>query len=363
MFIIDACRIRSGGGVVHALQIIESAVKLEIPFIAYVSAEVYSSASDIAINSGCLRCAPSGYKSLFWQFFFLPFIVGFNKRLITLDSASVCPISSYIAIHQDLYAFEYDLYKNRLTYKVKFVSLFNRFTLSRAQKCVFQTKHAYNIVSNSTSISSYAIIPHGANPFFDNLSFNKIKPINISNEKSLPIKKLLSVGPLFPYKDYLYVLEVLALLRDDGFNFTYTIVGGVGDNSYYEEVKRKIHQLNLNCHVELVGKCDLTEVKGYYLDSDILIFSSLCETFGITILESLQFRLPIVANDTPSNREILTVGGEFYNNNDFNSLKLFLENIFISENFSLLAIAQHENLSRFSWENITKDFWIYVNNI
>jgi glycosyltransferase involved in cell wall biosynthesis len=41
-----------------------------------------------------------------------------------------------------------------------------------------------------------------------------------------------------------------------------------------------------------------------YLDSDIFIFPSLTESFGFPLAEAMSYGLPIVAADTPVNREI-----------------------------------------------------------
>ncbi len=54
-----------------------------------------------------------------------------------------------------------------------FVKFFNKFTLNRAQECVFQTKHAYDVVSRLFKIRSYTIIPHGPNPSFNNFALKK----------------------------------------------------------------------------------------------------------------------------------------------------------------------------------------------
>jgi len=79
--------------VVHALQIFESENSSGLPFVAYVSDEIYLTTSDKLLSCGKLHRMPPGLFSFFWQFFILPIIVGFNKRLITIDSASVRPIS------------------------------------------------------------------------------------------------------------------------------------------------------------------------------------------------------------------------------------------------------------------------------
>lgn len=180
--------------------------------------------------------------------------------------------------------------------------------MNRAQKCVIQTKHAYDVVSRLFKIRSYTIISHGPNPSFNDFAFNKNTSDDdfngLLNEECSTSIKFLSVGPFFPYKDYLYVLEVLALLGDDGFDFSYTIVGGIGDGHYYRGVKEKIGNLNLSLYVKLVGNCSLSQVKDYCINSDILIFSSLCETFWITILEALQ-----AFSEVESTRlKLLTIG-------------------------------------------------------
>jgi glycosyltransferase involved in cell wall biosynthesis len=41
-----------------------------------------------------------------------------------------------------------------------------------------------------------------------------------------------------------------------------------------------------------------------YLDSDIFVFPSLTESFGFPMAEAMSYGLPIVASDTPVNREI-----------------------------------------------------------
>lgn len=103
---------------VHALQILESANSSGLPFVARVSDEIYLTISDELFSCGNFHRILSGLFSFFRQFVILPIIVGFNERLITIDSASVCPISSFVAVHQDLYAFEYDLYQKSLLSKV-----------------------------------------------------------------------------------------------------------------------------------------------------------------------------------------------------------------------------------------------------
>lgn len=56
--------------------------------------------------------------------------------------------------------------------------------------------------------------------------------------------------------------------------------------------------------VEFVGPLGLREVSTLYRESDIMIFPSLAESYGYPMPEAMSYGLPIVAADTPVNREI-----------------------------------------------------------
>ncbi len=59
--------------------------------------------------------------------------------------------------------------------------------------------------------------------------------------------------------------------------------------------------------VEFVGPLDWQQTQDLYQDTDIFVFPSLIESFGYPMAEAMAYGLPIVAADTPVNREI---GGE-----------------------------------------------------
>ncbi len=56
--------------------------------------------------------------------------------------------------------------------------------------------------------------------------------------------------------------------------------------------------------VEFVGPLDKEQTHRLYQEGDIFVFPSLCESFGHPMVEAMAHGLPVVAADTPVNREI-----------------------------------------------------------
>jgi glycosyltransferase involved in cell wall biosynthesis len=56
--------------------------------------------------------------------------------------------------------------------------------------------------------------------------------------------------------------------------------------------------------VEFLGPLQAGQVEELYRQGDVFVFPSLCESFGHPMVEAMAHGLPIVASDTPVNREI-----------------------------------------------------------
>ncbi len=70
------------------------------------------------------------------------------------------------------------------------------------------------------------------------------------------------------------------------------------------DILERARQLGLGEAIENVGETDTTEISMLYDSLDIFAFPSLVESFGFPLVEGMAKGLPIIAADTPSNREI-----------------------------------------------------------
>ena len=95
--------------------------------------------------------------------------------------------------------------------------------------------------------------------------------------KSSNIMEVLYVGRLEEYKGIKIALDAFKLLPEDRYHFTVC-----GDGSL-----KKYVQDNMPKNSKLVSNADDLSLQAIYRRSDILVFPSLTETFGLVVLEAL----------------------------------------------------------------------------
>lgn len=101
------------------------------------------------------------------------------------------------------------------------------------------------------------------------------------SQKSKPI--FMTTGRLHWKKGLVQTLEALAILKTQGLDFTYKIVG---EGSEYERIAFAAYQLGLNDHVQFLGKLNHGEVKKELEKVDIYLQYSIQEGFCNAVLEA-----------------------------------------------------------------------------
>ncbi len=102
--------------------------------------------------------------------------------------------------------------------------------------------------------------------------------------------------------------------------------------------------------LENVGELQSNAISALYDSLDIFVFPSLVESFGLPLVEALAKRLPIVAADTPGNREIAGNAGLFFapTNSDLLAAIIgeIIDNASLREAKSAASLRRAQN---FSW--------------
>lgn len=93
------------------------------------------------------------------------------------------------------------------------------------------------------------------------------------------------------------------------------------------------------------------EVADLYAAADIFVFPSLAESFGFPMAEAMQYGLPIVAADTPVNREVCGDGAVYFNPLSAEDLASQLQRLAADPDLRqrLGARGQEEAAARFRW--------------
>ena len=135
---------------------------------------------------------------------------------------------------------------------------------------------------------------------------NGIKWLNIKNlrlnKKKKDKLKLLFVGRLEERKGLLFLINSLVIYKKKFKEKFILNVVGKGDNRKYKDVVKK---LNLEKEITFQGYLSDEELNNYYRNSDIFIIPSQMEGFGLTILEAIQFGIPIIGTNRGAIPEIL----------------------------------------------------------
>ncbi len=165
--------------------------------------------------------------------------------------------------------------------------------------------------------TQFSVLPHAFNP------------IALAGEWTEPLRayfarlpedavKLLYVGHILPYKDLLFMLDAFAAASKQSTKPLYWFLTIAEEDwpAGYAAFVAKVEQMQLTERVFLLGKVPGPVVGTLYQACDIVLFTSLCESFGWPLLEATSLAKPLLAVDVPLNRELAGNGAYYYRHGD-----------------------------------------------
>jgi glycosyltransferase involved in cell wall biosynthesis len=369
--VIDASRNRSGGSIVYLINFIKN-LNLDFTKIEKVILFSYKSLlKQIPNRSFLIKYShPFLEKNilfqLIWQMICLPIFLKKNNNniLFTTDATSVCKYKPSIVFNQDILGFDrevlkqipFGLFKIRI-YLIKLVQIF---AMNNACKVIFLSKFSKKVISSYLKKNvDYEIIYHGIDEKLLKLGQKKIDKAPWDYKKKDKIQ-LIYVSPLDPYKNHLTVAKAYFRLKKKYTNLEIKFVGSYKHNiKLYNNI---ISGVSLVTQKNFVGEVSHKKVLNYIYNSDIYIFASSSETFGISLVEGMALGLPIVCSNKSSLPEILKDGGIYFNPNNDYQLAYQIEKFIKNKNFRKIKSKRALNLSsQYRWDYNVKQFCNLVN--
>ena len=173
-------------------------------------------------------------------------------------------------------------------------------------------KYAKKIVNSVKKLNYFVLVSNDLKEFYSNeLKDTNCKCIYIPNTldfisdkvSTLKEKRIISVGRLSKEKGYLDLLEMSKEIFKDNKDWKLDIVG---DGSERELLEKYIKDNNLSKYVTLLGKRDSDYINNLLSESSIYLMTSYTESFGIVLIEAMNFGLPVIAfDDAEGAREII----------------------------------------------------------
>lgn len=114
-------------------------------------------------------------------------------------------------------------------------------------------------------------------------------------EKKSKTNNLLYVGTVELRKRVHHLVSLAKFFKEQNIDFHINIVGVLSEVKYVASVQNMITDYQLQGYVSLLGRVDDKELDVLYKESDVFVFPSSHEGYGMVLVEALSYGLPIVA--------------------------------------------------------------------
>lgn len=169
-----------------------------------------------------------------------------------------------------------------------------------------------------------------------------------------------------PHKGFEVLFEGLAELKRRKMNFIlYTTIELSDWPAVVQKYIDRIKALNLEDRIVFTGRIPQNQMGSLYQKCDLMVYPSLCESFGFSMIEAIGYNLPIVAADTPVNREMCHQSALFYEPLNPGALADAVETGLQSDVAARLIEEGKKRLSSFdwSWQRYTREFLDIIHSV
>ncbi|MBX2849998.1 MAG: glycosyltransferase family 4 protein [Acidiferrobacterales bacterium] len=179
---------------------------------------------------------------------------------------------------------------------------------------------------------------------FNTIKDTEIEALRVQLGFTNSTKVILFVGKLIEHKRPKDVIEVLKRVIDLGHSDSVAIIVGSGELEH--EMKEMVQRYSLESQVRFVGFINQSRLAPFYMASNVLLFPSAKEPYGVIANEVLPFGLPIVAADNIGSVGASIIEGKnalLYKNGDLDQCSKQIVTLFndgaLNERLSLGALA------------------------
>lgn len=145
------------------------------------------------------------------------------------------------------------------------------------------------------------VVYHGVDPGFANKP-SVAQTENAKNKYGLPSKFILFVGAIEPRKNLVKLIEALRFIQKKSQAIPLVIVGKEGMD--YHNLVKKIEDSKLQSKVLFLNYLPDGDLKILYRLASCLVFPSLCEGFGLPLIEAMASECPLVISRASAFPEI-----------------------------------------------------------
>lgn len=365
---IDASRNRSGGAIGHLIGVLSNGDPCSYGIRA-VHLWSYRSLLDRIPNFHWLEkhnpkeLESSLAKQLWWQ------AIKLRKEVIsigcdilfTTDASSLCRFTPNVVMSRDLLSYEKGIMGkygfSRDSLRLLAILLIQNLAFRNADGVIFLTGYAADLIQRSCGkLSRTIVIPHGVDNSFREAKKSLIWPI--AGERPI---RCAYVSNIALYKYQWVVLRAVFELRRRGFDAEISFIGS-GSGKALDLLNDAAQQYDpTNVFVKILNFVHHEQIPSILSESDIFIFASACETFGISLLEAMAVGLPIACSNRSCIPELIEDAGSFFDPESPVSIADALERIITDKIYrSRIATLAKSVSEKYSWSRCSDQTWSFL---
>jgi len=187
---------------------------------------------------------------------------------------------------------------------------------------------------------------------------SRFRPIsNVEDYRTrnnLPSKMILNIGTLEPRKNVVALIKAFKKLQERGFkDYVLVIAGEKG--WLYKRIFEEIKSSGVEQSIRLLGVVRDEDLPLLYNCTDLFVYPSLYEGFGLPPLEAMACGIPVITSNTSSLPEVVGNAGIMVGPDDVNSLCEAMHNVLKDkELWHHMSKKGLERAKLFSWEETAR---------
>ena len=229
-----------------------------------------------------------------------------------------------------------------------FIKKMMQFSINASDKLIVNSKSAKKELSNILKIRSKKIFVNYLGVADQDLSNSKkISKINFNFNS----KYILSVSSCVRYHDFYNILKAFKKINNKK-KIKIVFIMQILDKKYYDEIKVYVDENFKKGEIYFFKNLRSSIIKKFYKNSFFYIFSSYCEVFGLTTLEAMQNKCPVLVSNFSALPEINGNAVLYFDPNNYNEIYNKMNKLIKSNNLrkSLINRGQ-KHVSKFKWSS------------
>lgn len=211
--------------------------------------------------------------------------------------------------------------------------------------------------------SKIHVVYEAANPIF-NMDKDAQAIQKTMDKYKIDSDYILCLSTVEPRKNMLRTIKAYEqCILNYNLPYKLVIVGGSGWNNGEIFDYVQTHE-KLKPHVIFTGYVSYEEVKHIYANASLFVYASLCEGFGLPILEAMQSGIPVITSNVSSMPEVAGDACELINPYEIDELKRAITKILNSEDLQKEMIEKGvKQAAKFSWEKCAKEVFEIIKSM